>query len=87
MNNWTNEELLDQIITKANQISIISESNDLMDMKNELLNRFKKIKYRDCKALIFMAEPNKGEPHSYKYIENDIDEWAKLYGYEIFGDR
>jgi hypothetical protein len=43
----------------------------------------KQIKLRDCKALIFMAEPNKGEPHSYPDIEKDIDEWAKLYGYEI----
>lgn len=39
MENWTDEELLDQIITKANQIRIISESNDLLDMRRELLDR------------------------------------------------
>ncbi len=39
MENWTNEDLVDQIITKANQIQIISESNDLKDMRAELLKR------------------------------------------------
>lgn len=39
MRNWSNEELLDQIITRANQVSIISESNELHDMRRELLDR------------------------------------------------
>jgi len=36
MRNWSNEELL---ITRANQVSIISESNEIHDMRRELLDR------------------------------------------------
>lgn len=39
MNKWTNEDLVSQLITRANQVSIISESNEIAEMKSELLRR------------------------------------------------
>lgn len=85
MDNWSNEELLDQIIIKANQISIISKSNDLMDMRNELLNRFNKIKYTDCTSLIFMGDPEKERAKAYPNIDEDIKNWAKVFNKTIIG--
>ena len=46
-------------------------------------NHIKEIKYNEAKALIFMAEPNKGEPHSYPDLDKDIKKWAQLYGWTI----
>jgi len=37
--NWSNEDLLDQLIVRANQVSILSESNEILELKAEVLLR------------------------------------------------
>ncbi|MFA5380140.1 MAG: hypothetical protein WC455_30545 [Dehalococcoidia bacterium] len=39
MKNWSDEDLLDQLITRANQIGIISESNEVRELREEVLSR------------------------------------------------
>ena len=39
MKNWSNEDLLDQLITHANQVGIISESNEIRELREEVLHR------------------------------------------------
>ena len=37
--NWSNEDLLDQLITRANQVGVISESNDIRGLREVVLLR------------------------------------------------
>lgn len=42
MKNLSNEDLLDQLITRANQVSIISESNDVHELREMVLERMQR---------------------------------------------
>jgi hypothetical protein len=39
---WSNDDLLDQLITRANQASIISESNDIRELRQLVLGRMER---------------------------------------------
>ncbi len=39
MKNWSNEYLIDQLIIRSNQVSIISESNDIAELREEVMSR------------------------------------------------
>jgi hypothetical protein len=39
---WSNDDLLDQLITRANQVSIISESNDIRELRQLVLGRMER---------------------------------------------
>jgi hypothetical protein len=36
---WSNEDLLDQLIIRANQVGIISKSNEVRELREEVLSR------------------------------------------------
>ena len=39
VNNWRDDVLLDQLIIMANQVSILSESNEVRGLREEVLSR------------------------------------------------
>jgi hypothetical protein len=53
----------------------------------QVCNDRKEISYKDCKALIFMAEPDKGCKCLYPDLKKDIEKWAELFGWKLVGDK
>ena len=39
MKDWTDEDVIEQLVTRSNQVLVLSESNAIKDLKQEILDR------------------------------------------------